>query len=111
MKRCFVFLALFLTSSWLFADGYKIYGTISQLYENNKTLIIDSVNGASMAVKVMPNTEIDMDNCGLFGMDKQGKWKDLKVGEFVEMKLYYQAKSEATTLVKEIQIDCDKKAY
>ncbi|MEE6566581.1 hypothetical protein VWM73_12210, partial [Campylobacter coli] len=42
-------------------------------HDNNKTLLIDSIYGGQMAVRILPNTEIDMDNCGIFGMDKHGK--------------------------------------
>ncbi|EJV0379047.1 hypothetical protein N5257_001978, partial [Campylobacter coli] len=81
MKKSILFASALLASSMLFADSLKLQGTIAEVYDNNKTLLIDSIYGGQMAVRILPNTEIDMDNCGIFGMDKHGKFKDLKVGD------------------------------
>ncbi len=60
----------------LFADSLKLEGTIAQIYDNNKTLLIDSIYGGQMAIKVLPNTEIEMDDCGIF---EQIKMELLKI--------------------------------
>ncbi|MCX2683460.1 hypothetical protein OQH60_06110 [Campylobacter sp. MIT 21-1685] len=115
MKRfCIFFLVLFFGSSCLFADGIKVHGVIAEVYENNRTLVLDSAYGGVMAIRVVPHTEIDMDNCGFFGMDKHGRWKDLKIGEFVEVELYYtsyQPNAMSVPVAKEIQIECHRRAY
>ena len=66
-----------------------------------------------MSVKVLPNTQIDMDDCGIFGMDKSGTFKDLKSGDFLEIKLYYTNMQNQTALpvAREIEVQCYKKAY
>lgn len=117
MKKSILFASALLTGSMLFADSVKLQGTIAEVYDNNKTLLIDSIYGGQMTVRILPNTEIDMDNCGIFGMDKHGKFKDLKVGDFLEVKLYYPGYSSNPTqapaipVAREIDIECYKKAY
>ncbi|HEB9326917.1 TPA: hypothetical protein RZK19_001241 [Campylobacter coli] len=117
MKKGILIASALLTGSILLADSVKLQGTIAEVYDNNKTLLIDSIYGGQMAVKVLPNTEIDMDNCGIFGIDKNGKFKDLKVGDFLEVKVYYPGYSSNPTqtpvipVAREIDIECYKKAY
>ncbi|MBK1972402.1 hypothetical protein JG677_05605 [Campylobacter sp. TTU-622] len=117
MKKIFLSLVVgtgILTN--LLADGIKIQGSIAEIYDNNKTLLIDTIHGGQMAIKILPNTEIDMDNCGLFGMDKKGMFKDLKTGDFLEAKIYYMSSSAtpsntAIPTARKIEIECRKKAY
>ncbi|MCW1359833.1 hypothetical protein [Campylobacter sp. US33a] len=118
MKKIAVFaIGAILAGSTLLADSVKLQGTIAEIYDNNKTLLIDSIYGGQMAVKVLPNTEIDMDDCGIFGMDKRGMFKDLNVGDFLEVKLYYPStmntptNSQVVPVAREIEIQCYKKAY
>lgn len=115
MKKI-LFLGTLLASTALFADNVKLQGTIAEVYDVNKTLLIDSTYGGQMAVKVLPNTKIEMDNCGIFGMDKYGKFKDLNPGDFLEIKLQYQYNPTnqgvpAVAIAREIEIECYKKAY
>ncbi|EPI8555653.1 hypothetical protein ACS98Z_001821, partial [Campylobacter jejuni] len=43
MKKSILFASALLASSMLFADSLKLEGTIAQIYDNNKTLLIDSI--------------------------------------------------------------------
>ncbi|MBZ7939296.1 hypothetical protein H2277_05800 [Campylobacter sp. W0014] len=114
MKKMF-FLAVCLSSTILLADSVKLEGTIAQIYDNNKTLLIDSVYGGQIAIKVLPNTEIEMDDCGIFGTDKEGTFKDLKQGDFLESKIFYgmpiSPNASAVPVARKIEIQCYKKAY
>lgn len=118
MKK--LFLSLIVTGSVIFtnllADGIKIQGSIAEIYDNNKTILIDAIHGGQVAIKILPNTEIDMDDCGIFGMDKKGMFKDLKIGDFLEAKVYYMSSAitpPSTTIptARKIEIECRKKAY
>ncbi|EPT3079299.1 hypothetical protein ACVQDO_001576 [Campylobacter jejuni] len=115
MKKSILFASALLASSILFADSLKLEGTIAQIYDNNKTLLIDSIYGGQMAIKVLPNTEIEMDDCGIFGTDKDGTFKDLKVGNFLESKISYGTpatpNTQAIPVARKIEIQCYKKAY
>ena len=112
MKKIALALAV-LSNTLLIADSVKLQGTINQVYDNNKTLLIDSIYGGQTAVKVLPNTQIDMDDCGIFGTDKSGTFKDLKTGDFLEIKLYYTNTPNQPVLpvAREIEVQCYKKAY
>lgn len=114
MKKI-IFASLALGACLALADGMKIYGVITNADINTRTITLDSsVNGAGAAVlKILPNTEIDMENCGLFGWwDKSGTWEDLVPGTFVKTEIYgFNAATNAPMSVKEITIECGKKAY
>ncbi|HDZ5065653.1 TPA: hypothetical protein RTH03_001276 [Campylobacter jejuni] len=115
MKKSILLASALLTSSILLADSLKIEGTIAQIYDNNKTLLIDSIYGEQIAIKVLPNTEIEMDDCGIFGTDKEGTFKDLRVGNFLESKIFYgtpaTSNAQAIPVARKIEIQCYKKAY
>ncbi|MDX2323499.1 hypothetical protein OXW40_04525 [Campylobacter hepaticus] len=110
MKKHILIASALLTASMLFGQSVKIQGTIAQIYDNNKTLLIDSIYGGQVAIKVLPNTKIEMDDCGIFGTDKDGAFKDLKIGDFLESKIAYE-NSKNLPLAKKIEIQCYKKAY
>ena len=74
----------------VFGDSFKLEGIIASIDNEKKTIIIDSVYGDSVVVQVLPNTEIELDNCGVFGISKYGTFKNLSLGAFVEVKLYFQ---------------------
>lgn len=115
MKKNILAIGVLLASLTLFADSVKLEGTIAQIYDNNKTLLIDSIYGGQMSIKVLPNTKIEMDDCGIFGTDKDGTFKDLKVGDFLESKISYGVattpNTQAIPVAREIEIQCYKKAY
>lgn len=110
-----ILIASVLTSSVLLADSIKLEGTIAQIDDNNKTLLINPIYGGEMTIKVLPNTEIEMDDCGILGMDKDGTFKDLRVGDFLESKISYGVpatpNTQAIPVARKIEIQCYKKAY
>ena len=73
----------------LLADSIKLEGTIAQIDDNNKTLLINTIYGGEMTIKVLPNTKIEREGCGILGMDKDGTFKDLRIGDFLESKISY----------------------
>lgn len=116
MKKSLATLLIAFASS-AYADG--IYGTIVDINDPAKTILVETTYGERFNMKILPNTEIDMDDCGLFGMDKQGTFKDLKVGTFLEAEIFYgygnsganQASQLKDVSVKKIDIECKKRAY
>lgn len=115
MKKSILFASALLASSMLFADSLKLEGTIAQIDDNNKILLINPIYGGEMTIKVLPNTEIEMDDCGILGMDKYGTFKDLRVGDFLESKISYGVpatpNTQAIPVARKIEIQCYKKAY
>lgn len=110
--RSLIFIFLLTLASQ--GSSFKLQGTIAKANIEDKTILVDSIYGDRVLVKVLPNTEIDMDNCGIFGIDKYGTFKDLKPGTFVEIKLYFQNSNEnkPNPIAREIEIECYKnKAY
>lgn len=100
----------------LYADGYEIKGIIGNIDNNAKTI---SVNG--MLIQVMPQTRIELDDCGIFGMDMNGKFTDLAVGSFVEVEAWPNqvvqnqidtGNTTANYIASEITLECvSTKAY
>ncbi len=115
MKKSVLALVAILSGSILLANSVKLEGTIAQIYDSNKTLLIDSIYGEQIAIKILPSTEIEMDDCGIFGMDKSGTFKDLKVGDFLESKISYRLSTtqnvQSVPVARKIEIQCYKKAY
>ena len=107
-----VLLLCLLAFGELFASSYKLEGVIAGVDNANKTITIDSIYGDSVLVKVLPNTEIDLSDCGVLGLGRYGTFKDLSVGAFVEIKLYFHDANERNPTAFEIEIECyKKKAY
>lgn len=97
-------------SSIVYAEG--IFGTIAQVDDGTKTILVETTSGKNLNMKILPNTEIEMDECGIFWTDKQGTFKDLKVGTFLEAKFFHANDANSSNItVKKIEIDCKKKAY
>ncbi|MBF7049205.1 hypothetical protein IY972_05860 [Campylobacter volucris] len=116
MKKKFALLIAILGfSSFAYAsDG--IYGTIIDINDNTKTIIVDTTYGQKINMKILPNTEIDMDDCGIFGMDKTGTFADLKIGTFIKAEFFHSNAKQPldqiqNVMIKEIKIDCKKRAY
>lgn len=65
---------------------FDVQGQISAVDDANKTVTITGPSG-SLTIKVLPYTEIKGDDCGAFGQDIYGSFKDLTVGKFVKLKL------------------------
>ena len=69
--------------SGLQADGFEIKGIIGNIDNGAKTISVNNV-----VIQVMPQTHIKLDDCGIFGMDVNGKFTDLAVGSFVEVEAW-----------------------
>lgn len=121
MKKTLAVLAT-LCLGFSVANAEDIYGTIIDINDASKTILVETTHGQRLNMKILPNTQIDMDECGFLWMDKQGTFKDLKVGTFLEAEVFHinaptqpntqdpQATPQMVT-VKKIDIDCKKKAY
>lgn len=119
MKK--IILALSLGISAIFADGMDLNGIITDINDTNKTI---TING--YLVQVLPQTKIELDECGIFGMDLAGKFVDLTIGSFVEAEVFpnmvsvagqYATANAGTTgapiyIAEEIEVKCTRnRAY
>ncbi|WP_299545930.1 DUF5666 domain-containing protein [uncultured Helicobacter sp.] len=94
---------------------FDVQGQISAVDDTNKTVTITGPSG-SLTIKVLPYTEIKGDDCGAFGQDVYGSFKDLTVGKFVKIEAVpyggynaynpnnSQAINPATGLPKDMQL-------
>ncbi len=63
---------------------FDVSGQISAVDPAKKTITI-SGPGGQLTVTVLPYTEIKGDDCGPFGQDIYGTFRDLTVGKFVQI--------------------------
>ena len=71
-------------STGALAYDFDLHGTISAVDNANKTITLAGPGG-QVVIKVLPYTEIKGDDCGVFGQDVYGSFKDLTVGKFVKV--------------------------
>lgn len=76
--------AAILSTSAMAGYDFDVHGQISAVDDKNKTITLSSAGG-QLVIKVLPYTEIKGDDCGAFGQDIYGTFKDLTVGKFVEV--------------------------
>lgn len=81
MKKTLI--ALFVLFTIVFADDMEIKGLITNIDDTNKTI---AINGTT--IKILPQTKIKLDDCGIFGTDLAGKFIDLKLNSFVEAEVF-----------------------
>lgn len=121
MRRLFCF-AIFLMYSNVLAyaaSGWKIEGFITELDDKAKTVTVDPGFGNAIKVQVLPFTEIDMEDCGPYGSDMYGTFKDLKVGMPTEVKVFppnafvaQDIQDNGLPLAREIEVECGRpRAY
>lgn len=118
-KQIVALLGVSLACASLYADSW-LQGSITQVKENEKVIIVDTAYSGQVAVKILPNTKVELDNCGWFGLadswifSDYGDFWDLKVGRFVEVDAYLPAMPQnvpnATTATK-VEVKCRPKAY
>lgn len=84
LKLLGVFAAAAVLSTSAMAYDFDVAGQISAVDNQNKTITL-SGPGGQLVIKVMPYTEIKGDDCGAFGQDVYGTFRDLTVGKFVEV--------------------------
>lgn len=95
----------------LFAD-MDVKGLITSIDDSEKSII---VNG-NTKIKVLPQTKIKLDDCGLFGNDIYGKFADLKVNSFVDIDVFVtgnqtntmQSNQDIIYIAEEIELKCNK---
>lgn len=79
-------LGVCMCGSLSFADfDFDVNGQISAVDNTNKTITLSSMNGGKLVIKVLPYTEIKGDDCGAFGQDIYGSFRDLTIGKFVKV--------------------------
>ncbi|MDE6958300.1 hypothetical protein LS72_001005 [Helicobacter apodemus] len=116
-----------LFSGAMMADNdFDVYGQISAVDSINKTITLASPGGGQLVIQVLPYTKIKGDDCGAFGNDIYGTFKDLTMGKFIKAEVvHYGAyppaqnpgtQSPNTTnnthyTAKEIEWECRRKAY
>ncbi|WP_297812034.1 DUF5666 domain-containing protein [uncultured Helicobacter sp.] len=76
--------AAILSTSAIAGYDFDVAGQISAVDNKNKTITL-SGPGGQLVIKVLPYTEIKGDDCGAFGQDVYGTFRDLTVGKFVEV--------------------------
>lgn len=120
--------ALFSTAAMADFD-FDVQGQISAVDDKNKTITLAGPGG-QLVIKVLPYTEIKGDDCGPFGQDIYGSFKDLTPGKYVKVEAVpyggydaysannAQAINPATGLpkdgqltAKEIEWNCMPRAY
>lgn len=104
-----------------FAYDFDLHGTISAVDNANKTITLAGPGG-QVVIKVLPYTEIKGDDCGAFGQDVYGSFKDLTPGKFVKVEAIpnggYNAYNGGQNaglpqdlVAKEIEWKCMPRAY
>lgn len=118
-KQIVVALATVLAGVSLYADSW-LQGSVMQVKENEKVVIIDTIHSGQVGVKILPNTKIELDDCGWFGLadswifSDYGNFWDLKVGRYIEVDAYYPAgvmPQNANVTATKVEVKCRPKAY
>ncbi len=102
------------------ADMWDLEGQITAVNENDHIITLQSMRGTT-TIQVLPYTELKGDDCGVWGNDIYGTFKDLTVGKFVEVEAYPNTAGtnqqnpsvspDAQMVAKEIEWKCGRKAY
>ncbi|NDJ27968.1 hypothetical protein DMB95_08705 [Campylobacter sp. MIT 12-8780] len=121
-------LASLLLSSSLFADSW-LQGTVLEVRDAEKSVVIETIYSGPMLVKILPSTRIELDDCGWFGTDnifEDGTFRDLKVGRYLEIDAYYPnypgvsnvpnanptaPNANAVPVATKVEVHCRKAAY
>ncbi|MBT0816094.1 hypothetical protein KJQ75_03980 [Campylobacter lari] len=101
MKKIFLFLCIFI-ASYARHENNQIQGTIVEIYDNNKTITIDSIYNTKISIKILPNTKI-IDECNI--ISKFSTFKNLKIGDFIKVK-NYSRNNLSSPIANRIFIDC-----
>ncbi len=117
MKKLAFALSAVLAAASLYADSW-LQGPVTQVNEAQKVVVIDTIHSGQVAVKILPTTKVELDECGWFGLadswifTDRGNFWDIKVGRYAEIDAYYPAgaQSGATTATK-VEVKCRPRAY
>ena len=117
MKKLGVILGLCSLVSLASADSI-LQGSIIEVKDASKSIVIDTIYQGPVEVKVLPSTRIELDDCGFFGMDnifEDGDFGDLKIGRHGEVDGYYptnvQVQNTGMPIARKIEVKCYKQAY
>lgn len=114
IKKIFKIMILMGLMTNLNADEMEVKGVITTIDNNAKTILVNN-----FLIQVMPQTQIKLDDCGIFGTDKIGKFVDLTIGSLVEVEVFPKyaiqdqtIASNSNYIASEIELKCTKnKAY
>lgn len=112
-----VALGALVAAASLYADSW-LQGSVIQVDEAQKVVVIDTIHSGQVAVKILPTTKVELDDCGWFGLadswifSDRGNFWDIKVGRYAEVDGYYPAGANTsnTTAVK-VEVKCRPRAY
>lgn len=105
MKKLFILFVLGL--GLVCADDLEFKGVINKIDAAAKTILVNNV-----VIQVLPQTHIKLDDCGIFGIDIDGKFSDLEIGAFVEVEAWPSsvvndaASTQASYIASEIEQKC-----
>lgn len=114
--KMIVALGAVIAAASLYADSW-LQGSVTQVNENEKTITIDTIHSGSVAVKILPNTKVELDDCGWFGLadswifSDRGNFWDIKVGRYVEVDGYAGATAQGISTATKVEVKCRPKAY
>lgn len=101
------------------ASADWLQGSISRVDEGRKTIYIEAVGvGQQVAVKILPTTRVELDECGWFGLadswifTDNGDFWDLEVGRYVEIDDAYPAGGVANVqnvTATKVEVKCGRK--
>lgn len=106
-------------------NDFDVYGEISAIDSVNKTITLASPGG-QLIIQILPHTKIKGDDCGPFGNDIYGTFKDLTIGKLIKAEVVHygtyppaqnletQSPNTANNIeyiAQEIEWKCGRKAY
>lgn len=101
-----------------FLMGMDIQGIITSVDSPKKIIVVNN----NVQIKVLPQTVIKLDDCGMFGNDVYGRFTDLKVNSFVDVDVFVTGDqmnmmqsnqmNNFVYVAEEIELQCNKyRAY
>ncbi|WP_139451972.1 hypothetical protein [Campylobacter armoricus] len=86
-----------------FSLAYKIQGILKNINQN--TISIQTHFNDNLIITILPQTQIEVYNCGVFGSNKkQAHTKDLKKGSFVKVE---GSKNNSIIIAQKIILECN----
>lgn len=117
--KMIVALGAVVAAASLYADSW-LQGSVAKVDEAQKIVVIDTIHSGQVAVKILPNTKVELDDCGWFGLadswifSDRGDFWDIKVGRYVEVDGFAGATGVAnanTATASKVEVKCRPRAY
>ena len=115
-KKVFALVAMLAAAS-LYADSW-LQGAVTQVNEAQKIVVVDTIHSGQVAVKILPTTRVELDECGWFGLadswifTENGDFWDIEVGRYVEVDAYMPVNAQGgTTTATKVEVKCRPRAY